>query len=255
MRNCATAAILLLAACKAAPHDAAAQDSASVSATTAPAESSSAKVNSQRPDPAVTALLDRLVVPRQAGRFAPRDECGHVPGARQFREALAAAVLAGDADAIAALAVPEVRLGFGGDDGRAQLRRQLAAKDGKLLGEFRKLLELGCAANGDNGLTMPWYFAQDMGAIDSSVAMLVAGQGVPVRSGPETSAPVLETVSWDLVELVGESQPDKPFQQVKAADGTQGYVATGSLRSLLGHRLLAERRGGKWMIVAMVAGD
>src|SRR5512139_3196877 len=215
MRFYVVAAASLLAACKPVSHDSAAQGSYAASVTPVAAASSSAKVAVRRPDPAASAMLDRLVEPRQAGRFAPRDECGRVPGAREFREALAAAVRAGDANAIAALAVPEVRLGFGGDDGRAQLRRQLAAKDGKLLGEFRKLLELGCAADGDNGLTMPWYFAQDMGAIDSSVAMLVAGQDVPVRSGPEISAPVLKTLSWDLAELVGESQPDNAFQQIK----------------------------------------
>jgi hypothetical protein len=203
---------------------------------------------------ATSALLDGLVVPQQPGRFAPRDECGKLPGAREFREKLAAAVLARDADGIAALAAPEVKLGFGGDDGRARLLAKLKEPDSEVMRELGVLLSYGCA-NRDGGMTMPWHFAQDAGDVDGYDAMVVTGADVPMLATGDANAAVRKRLSWDLVELSAGLHSERPFQQVKAADGTQGYVATDRLRSLLDYRLLADRENGEWRISAILAGD
>lgn len=200
-------------------------------------------------------LLDGLVKPRQQGAYAPRDECAKLPGAATFREALAMAVLRRDAAAIAALAQGDVRLGFGGDDGRERLREKLAGNGGALMQELDALLRLGCAADVQGGMTMPWYFAQDYGDLDSYSAMLVTGAGVPLHAAADAAAPVKQRLSWDVVELDEGLLPDKPFQKVSARGGAKGYIATGKLRSMLDYRLLATRQNGQWKISAFVAGD
>src|SRR5690349_313950 len=91
------------------------------------------------------------------GEFAPRDGCSEVEGAAAFRRQLAAAVEARDADALIALAAPDVKLDFGGGAGSAELRSRLADKNYDLWGEFDALVELGCAANEEGGITLPWY--------------------------------------------------------------------------------------------------
>jgi hypothetical protein len=200
-------------------------------------------------------LLDGLVRPRQHGAYAPRDDCAKLPGAAAFRQALAVAVLRRDAGAIAAMALPDVRLGFGGDDGRQRLREKLGENGGALMQELEALLRLGCAADAQGGITMPWYFAQDFGDLDTYSAMLVTGADVPLHAAADAASPVKQRLSWDVVALDKGLFPDKPFQQVTATGGAKGYVATAKLRSLLDYRLLAARQNGQWKISALVAGD
>ncbi|MCW1427886.1 hypothetical protein [Novosphingobium sp. JCM 18896] len=246
-------ALVLLAGCNSEPKppQAPPSDAASVAATPAPAP------NASDPDPTKAAglWLDSQVEPRQPGKWAPRDECGTIPGARAFRERLAAAVQARDAEAIAAMATPDIRLGFGGQDGVQRFRAALKAPDGKLMNELAALLPLGCAGSDGGGLTVPWYFQQEVGDVDSYSAMLVTGVNVPLLAEAKPGAAVSETLSWDLVSLTKGLSPGAPFQQVKSAAGKTGYVATDKLRSLLAHRLLAVKQGQDWKITAVLAGD
>lgn len=201
------------------------------------------------------ALLGGLTTPRQNGPYAPRDDCDRLPGASAFRHKLADAVVRGDAGALAAMASPEVKLGFAGDDGRDRFLARLMRPDDELMAEIARLLPLGCAVNAGGGLTMPWHFAQDMGDIDGFEATIVTGEEVPLRRAADATAPVLRRLSWDLVALDAGLYPERPYQQVRLADGTRGHVETRRLRSLLDYRLLVDREGGEWRITAILAGD
>jgi hypothetical protein len=238
---------LALVACNSAPSKQAPTEGASEAAAT-PTGAAPA------PEDA-TALLDSLYNPRQKGRYAPRDECANEAGAAEFRRQLAAAVAKGDAQAIAALASPNIKLGFGGDDGKARFLERLQDPDGELIAELRQVLPLGCAVNPEGNLTMPWYFAEDMGDIDTYAAMIVMGEDVALYTKADAASPVRQRLSWDAVELRGGLFPDRAFQRVRTSDGTEGFVATGKLRSLLDYRLLASREGGAWKITAIVSGD
>jgi hypothetical protein len=164
-------------------------------------------------------------------------------------------VAKGDAEAVAALASPEVKLGFAGDDGRERFLEKLKEPNGELMGELKRLLAFGCAANEEGGLTIPWHFAQDFGDIDGYSAMIVTGEDVPLHAAADGKSPVRQRLSWDVVEIFAGLYPERPFQQVRAPDGTEGYMPTEKLRSLLDYRLLAAREGGDWRISAIVAGD
>jgi hypothetical protein len=189
------------------------------------------------------------------GRFAPRDDCAAVPGAAAFRAKLASAVAIGDAAGIAALASPDIKLGFGGDDGRARFIAQLKDSKSELLSELKRVMSLGCAVSAEGALTMPWYFAQDLGDIDGYAATVVTGEDVPLLAAPDVAAAVKQRLSWDLVELNAGLYPERPFQEVEVPHGAKGFVATDKLRSLLDYRLIAEREGGEWKITAFLAGD
>lgn len=243
MRNwCGLAALALLAGCNSSPTP---SPSASASSTVAATAA---------PDPQA-AWLDAQVVPQQQGRYAPRDECGSLPGARAFRLKLAEAVRTRDADTIAAMASEDIRLGFGGVDGRERFLAQLKQPDSKTMAALENLLQLGCAGSDGGGLTIPWYFQQNFGDTDSSSAMLVSGVDVPLRSKAAAESPVFEGVSWDVVTLVAGLEPNAPVQHVRAGSGKTGYIETAKLRSLLDYRLLAVRQGNEWKITALLAGD
>jgi hypothetical protein len=192
--------------------------------------------------------------PLADGPYAPRDTCGDLPGATDFRERLAETVATRDANALLALAAEDVKLDFGGGSGRAELKKRLTDKQWGLWDELDRLLSLGCAANQQGGITIPWYFEQHIDKVDPTAGMLVIGENVPLLSGPDAAAKPLKTISWDVVELK-TLKPDDAFQQVTTLDGAQGYIATDKLRSLLDYRLLATARNGKWSIVSLVSGD
>ena len=197
-------------------------------------------------------FLTALTNPHQSGRWAPRDDCAGEPGALEFREALAEAVLARDADALAALALPDIQLDFGGGAGIKELRRRLAEKDQSLWKALRNLIPLGCALNGQGGLTMPWYFAQDIPAGDPYLQMIVRGVGVPLRAEPKPDGKILSRLSWDSVELV--SDPGV-YAEVTTPQGAHGYVEAARLRAMIDYRLIADRSGQGYRIAALVAGD
>jgi hypothetical protein len=193
------------------------------------------------------------LAPLAKGKWAPRDECGAVEGAAAFRERLAAAVAARDADALVALAAEDIKLDFGGGEGTAELRSRLDAPDYELWGELDSLMTLGCAANDEGGITIPWYFDQDLGAIDPFTAWLATGQDVPIYAARDSDR-LSGALSWDVVELA-EWDPEQPRQQITLPEGATGFIATDKLRSLIDYRLLASSRNGRWRITSFLAGD
>ena len=192
--------------------------------------------------------------PLAKGRWAPRDTCAEVEGADRFRQRLSAAVEARDTDALVALAAEDIKLDFGGGAGAAELRARLEDDSRNLWGELDTLMALGCSANEQGGITIPWYFDQDMGPIDPFMGMLVTGEDVPVFAGPDPDSRRLTQVSWDVVEIAS-FDPEKPRQQIELAEDETGFIATDKLRSLIDYRLIASSRNGRWRITSFIAGD
>lgn len=192
--------------------------------------------------------------PMGAGRFAPRDECPQVDGASVFRSRLASAIRERDAEALTALAADDIKLDFGGEAGISELRQRLADPKWRLWEELEALVTLGCAANGQAGITIPWIADQEMNIAQPGSAMLVTGENVPVYSAPDDTAPQIGAVSWDVVEIA-TIRPDETFQEVALPRGERGFIASDALRSLLDYRLTASSRNGKWSITSFLAGD
>ena len=189
------------------------------------------------------------------GPYAPRDECGDVKGAAEFRARLAAAVEARDADALLALAASDIKLDFGGGSGTAELRKRLQDPAYDLWDELATLVTLGCAKNKGVGITLPWYFTQDFGELDVLNSIIVMGENVPLRETGDPQGPVIADVSWDAVTLVGGFKPDARYHQVKTRDGKVGFINADRLRPIAGYRVIASSRDGKWSMTSLIAGD
>jgi hypothetical protein len=240
--------VLALAACSPAKQQPDAQASAS-----SPAPSPTSTFTP--PKTKAGALLAKYA--GATGPYAPRDECAGLDGAEDFRIALADAVVKRDDDALIRLADPHVRLDFGHGYGADLLRKRLDSPIYKLWGEFAAILPLGCATQGKDSLTLPWFFAQDFGKRDSFRIMLVEGDDVPLLASPDKAAAVVAKLSWDGVELAqGETSAAKgPFAHVTSFGGKTGYVARDKLRALTAYRLLANKTDDGWRITGLIAGD
>lgn len=205
-----------------------------------PSESPSAPASSEPPSPADPT-------------YPPRDDCASAPGWPSFHKALSAAVRTRDADALAALAAPDIALDYGGGSGIEELRKRLAEPDRKLWAELDAIMPLGCAVEG--GLAaMPWVFWNIPDDVDGYSAMIVTGDAVTLAQTPPGKEPA--NVGWHIVGIDPmDFQPDKPLTKVTLRDGRKGRVPTAKLRSLLDYRLIAEPKEDGWRITAFIAGD
>ncbi len=192
-----------------------------------------------------------------AASYPPRDDCAALPGWPAFRAKLEKAVGARDADALAAITDPDVRLDFGGGAGVEELRQRLIDPDYRLWDELTALLSLGCGQQDGGAAALPWIFANSPADVDPYTGMLVLGSTVPAHARPEPTSPVTARLDWAVVDLAGSYEgPGKPFIEVTLPNGAgTAFVETAKLRSLVDYRLLATRTPQGWRITALIAGD
>ena len=189
------------------------------------------------------------------GPFAPKDDCGELYGFDSFRGQLRRAITFQNADSLTALVDPDVKLDFGGGSGIDELKTRLADNP-ELWSEMSDVIALGCSAEGDTAVTMPWAFANLPEGTEATSTYLVTANDAPVRAEAAETADSDGTISWDLVTVSEAPAEDAEFVQVSTLDGeTTGYVAADSLRPITDYRILANRGDDGWKVTAFVAGD
>lgn len=190
------------------------------------------------------------------GHYAPRDECTRLPGAVAFRTALAGAAKRRDAEALVALASPNIELDFGGGVGRDELRAQLRGANGRERWQaLDRMLTMGCAVS-RGSMILPWFAAQEVGDFGPYDMLLVSGARVPLRAQPSATAAVLRRLTWQVTEIVQPDDRQGPYRHVRIPDTRiTGYIAASRLSSPADYRLFVGRTGGKWRIEAFIAGD
>lgn len=190
-------------------------------------------------------------------RLPPVEHCKSDPSFATFRTELGRAVANRDPAALKALMAADVTVNFGGDVGWAafanswNLGRQ--ARASKLWGEMARSLTLGCAVAPDGrSRVMPGMFE----TIDEDVDIfdLVAVRaGTPLRATASSKGRVIATLDWHAGEV--QAGGSEAWTRVKLLDGRTGWVASDRLVSPIGYRLVVEKRGGRWLVTAFVAGD
>ncbi len=189
------------------------------------------------------------------GPFAPKDDCGELYGFDSFRGQLRRAITFRNVDSLTALVDPDVKLDFGGGSGIDELKARLADNP-ELWSEMSDVIALGCSAEGDTAVTLPWAFANLPEGTDATTTYLVTANDAPVRAEAADAEASNGTISWDLVTVSEAPAEDAEFVQVSTLDDeTTGYVAADSLRPITDYRILANRGDDGWKVTAFVAGD
>lgn len=147
----------------------------------------------------------------------------------------------------------DVRLDFGGGAGRDQLRDRLR-EDTTLWGELRDVLSHGGRFIDDSSFAAPYWYTVDVD--DPFDVWIVVGESVRVREEPRPDAPVLGTLSYEIVRMhyLAPGVADG-WGGVILKDGRRGYVSKDYVRSPVGYRVIISRQAGGWAIAAFVAGD
>ena len=208
-------------------------------------------------------LLAAVLLAAAPVRLPPVDQCSGDAGFDRFRRQLERAVGKRDLEAMSTLMAPDVRLSFGGAVGFPKFRdheRSGPGGDGMwqeaLWGEMAKVLRLGCgtARDGSGKEYRAWPAMFVTGGDLDGYETWVALPGATLRRRPSASAPIAQRLPpWTVLREVQEAAV--PFTEVRTPKGRSGFIAKGQMRSLIDYRLVAERREGRWMITAFVAGD
>jgi hypothetical protein len=191
-------------------------------------------------------------------RLPPVEQCRDDHGFVRFRSALEDAVTRKDVPALRRLTAPNVIAHFGGgsswDGFAAEWGLSQNPAMSALWKEMAAAIALGCAHTPDGGRVFPGMF-EAMGDDVDPFELLVARPGTRLRSNPDRESAVIANLEWSSAILVEAKAPEGWARVQLLGNGPLGWVETDAMISPLGYRLVAEKRGGTWLVTAFVAGD
>ncbi len=187
----------------------------------------------------------------QSPGVLPVDEATRDSGLVAFRRDILAALARDDTAAVLASFSPRVTLDLGGGEGIAVLRERLRERD--VWRELVEVLSNGGRFEVDSTFYAPWWFHVDLD--DPFDQWVVIGEGVRMREAPRGSAAVVATLPRMVVSDDSAVTADPDWVPIRLPDGRRGFVAARFVRRTVGYRVGIRREGGRWRIVAFLAGD
>ncbi|NOT48673.1 MAG: SH3 domain-containing protein [Acidobacteria bacterium] len=203
----------------------------------------------------------------------PVDEAAKDASFLAFRTKLIAAAERHDARYILGIIDPQIKLGFGGDDGLANFKKiwKINAKDSKFWEEFLAVIKNGGAFDGQgknkySSFTAPYLFSSWPEDIDGFEYIAVFGSDVNLRERPSADAKIVSTLSYNVVKpnndesttiKTGPGEDDWEFdwRKVETLGGKSGFVKAKYARSSIDYRAGFEKIRGVWKLTFLVAGD
>jgi hypothetical protein len=193
----------------------------------------------------------------------PADEAAQVPEFFTWRARLIAALARHDAEALRDALHPQVKLSFGGDQGLAAFERLWtpARGDSAVWPTLAAVLALGGRWRRGDGdpaapsFVAPYVFSDWPDDLDPYLHQAVIAEGVRVRSAPSADAPVIGSVGHGIVRLVDHPGQPPGWTTLARPGAGPGHVASDWLRSAVDHRVMVDRRSGRWQISLFLAGD
>lgn len=187
----------------------------------------------------------------------PVDQCKGDPSFAQFRTTLKAAVAKQDRDAFLKLLAPDVIVNFGGGAGPAAFQEQWTFDEPDdpegIWALLKTILSMGCARDGAVRVmpSLDQQMAPYNEDLSQDVALILPGAKLYKETGVESAHPKI--IPWTLAAVT--SRAGDLVTGVRLPDGRGGFVNDNELYEPLGYRLVVEKRRGKWVITAFVAGD
>ena len=206
----------------------------------------------------LSAVLAAAAPALTPARLPPVEQCRGDPGFVRFRSALEDAVTRRDVAALRRLAAPDIIAHFGGGSSWDEFAVEWGLGQNSAMSalwkEMAVAIALGCAKTADGGRVFPGLF-EAMGDDVDPFELLVARPGTRLRSNPDRESAVIANLDWSSAILVDAKAPEGWARVQLLGNGPLGWVESESMLSPLGYRLVAEKRGGTWLVTAFVAGD
>lgn len=191
------------------------------------------------------------------GKSGPVDQSGYHPEYVAARNELLRIAELRDTAALLRTVAPDIKVSFGGDGGLQGFRDhwRLSSPDTEIWAVLTDILIHGGRFSGDDSFTAPWTFSGLPDSLDAFSYLIVRDDAVSVYEKPDSSSAVVGTLSFDIVKAAPSQSEGSGFRAILLTDGNNGYVASSKIRSPLDYRAIFERRNGRFVLVALVAGD
>jgi hypothetical protein len=206
------------------------------------------------------ALLAALLAASPARALPPRlppiDQCSSDASFVKFRKALEQAAARHDRVAFLAMLSPDVVVNFGGASGRDAFASEWSfdpSEYGNVWDLLETMLKMGCARSGGSRV-IPSLLIQLEPFADEDLfdrRLLLPGARLFKEPGQQGSAS--ETVPWSVARAINTG--GDLWTGVRLVDGRDGWISDDELYEPLGYRMTIDKRKGKWIITAFVAGD
>ena len=193
---------------------------------------------------AALALLFAIPLLAQTRRLLPVDEAGRDPSLVAYLAKLKDAVATQDRAALVALVHPDIKNGFGGDDGVANFHPEWPV--------LERLLRMGGAWKAQK-FSIPYVFSKFPDDLDPFDYAAITGQGVWLREAPASTSRGVRQLSYDIVRVDDQGAE---WWKVTTLQGEKGYVSATYIASPVGYRAIFQKNErGEWKMFALLAGD
>lgn len=201
----------------------------------------------------------------RAHRLHPIDEGQKDPSFHGFRQKLLEAISRKDAKFLLSVVDPNIQISFGGEEGFKAFREFWKPEDAnsEVWNTLAQLLRLGGTfGESKNEFWAPYVFTRFPEDYDGFDFSAIIAKDVDVRSEPNDKAPMLASLSYDIVlNLSGsgsseaKNKADTNWVLIRLPDGREGFVSAQFIRSPTDYRAGFKKTGGNWLLTHLVAGD
>jgi len=204
---------------------------------------------------ALCILMQTEAVP--ALRLYPVDDTSRDPAFRSFVKKLRSAVETRNTGALRKLVDDEVVIGPADEDkGWEQFyaRWHPDDSDSELWPALSDLLALGFIREHPALFLSPYLVWRFPRGVNMKTHLVVIRDRAPLRTAPSLRAPAPVSVSFEIVEQLGQRESGEGLGQwvlVRTAEGESGYLNTRDVMSPLMPRAQFGIRHGKWNLIAL----
>jgi hypothetical protein len=217
-----------------------------------------AKMARQRVLATMLALCCLHAVAAEARKLYPVDEGPKDRSFLVFRRKLMEAVRKRDRQFLYSILDPQVRTGNWGEwQGIKAFKEhwELDKPDSVVWEVLEEILSLGGAFSKRGRFLAPYVSARWPEDFDAEHRAAVIARNVRVRKRPSMTAPVIETLSYDIVRVHREEgthdDRGETFIKITTPGGKQGYVAYKYLRNPAHSHAYFQKKRGKWWMTAL----
>lgn len=203
--------------------------------------------------------------PVYADKLYPIDQGATDPSFKAFREQLHSAIKRHDSKSILNILAPDVLVSYGGCEGIKCFTQfwKLNQPNSQVWDTLSNVLSLGGSFEtykGEKYFCAPYVFSEFPDRVNGEELMgvheyaAIIGQNVNVRLRPSLNAPIVTSLSYDIVKL-DQTPNNSSGNWLKILAPTPGYVSIQFIRNPFDYRACFKKVNGKWLMNALVAGD
>jgi hypothetical protein len=205
----------------------------------------------------------------QDRKLLPVDEGKRDASFSQFRKKTLAAAKRRDVKYILSIVDRNIKNGFGDSNGIDEFKKfwKINRPQSEFWNEFISVLSNGGTFDKESGaknktFVAPYTFSSFPADLDGFEYQAVFGTGVNLRSKPETNAPVVASLAYNIVKVDFENSVADKAQEgeytwlkIETLGGKKGFVKAAYVRSPIDYRAVFEKKKGKWIMTVFLAGD